>query len=398
MKILIVHNYYMQRGGEDAVVEAEKKLLTAKGHQVIEFSRTNQPVRGLALMGAALSAIWSRSSARAVKNIIEKFHPDIVHVHNTFALISPSVYHVCKRARVPVVQTLHNYRLLCPAATLFRNGRTCEDCLGHTPPWYGIIHGCWQGKRHGTAVIVIMLTIHRWLKTWYKYIDCYIALTPFSKQKFVRGGLQADSIVIKPNLIDERGILSPVSSEKTGGKYALFVGRLSPEKGLDILLDAWQKVPGVRLKLAGDGPLAASVAVKIKALKLDQVIQLGKQNRDETNALIRSAQFLIIPSLCYENFPLVILEACQYGVAVIASRLGVMEDIVKEGQTGLLFPPGDSDALAESVRWAWDHPGKMLAMGNAARREYEQKYAAERNYKILMEIYLKAIGKMQGHS
>ena len=390
MKILLVHNHYQQPGGEDAVFWAEVELLRNRGHEVITFVENNARLNGMNPMKAATNAIWSRESLVRLRTIIQEHRPDVAHFHNTFLMISPAAYYACKEAGVPVVQTLHNYRLICPGALLMRNGRVCEDCIGTAVPWPGVVHGCWRGSKAQTGVVAAMLAVHRLLGTWSDKVDLYIALTEFARQKFIEGGLPAEKIVVKPNFVHP----DPGLGEHRGD-FALFVGRLSQEKGVRTLLAAWRKLKGIPLKIAGDGPLMEEVQGVIVREGLDDVELLGRQSRAEVLKLMQQAQVLVFPSEWYEGFPMTLAEAFACGLPVVASRLGAMAEIVEDRRTGLLFEPGDAEDLAAKVEWAWSHPRKMAEMGREARQEYERKYTAERNYEMSMEIYRQAI---QHHS
>lgn len=386
VKVLVAHNFYQQPGGEDVVFRAETDLLRSGGHEVIEFVEDNTRLDGMNPLKAVVDAVWSREAKRRIRRLIEEKKPDVAHFHNTFLRISPAAYYACKETGVPVVQTLHNYRLVCPGALLMRNGRVCEDCLGKAVPWPGVVHGCWRGSQMQTAVVAGMLTAHRLLKTWQEQVDVYIALTEFARRKFIGGGLPADKIVVKPNFV------APDPGEREApGRYALFVGRLSPEKGLGTLVKAWQSLKEIPLKVAGDGPLWEQVQAFAAGCGSMEV--LGMRPHDEVIALLKGACFLVFPSELYETFGMVIAEAFACGVPVIASRLGAMAEIMEDGRTGLLFEPGNAEDLAEKVTWAWAHPREMEEMGKEARREYEAKYTAERNYEMLMEIYRKAMAK-----
>jgi glycosyltransferase involved in cell wall biosynthesis len=287
---------------------------------------------------------------------------------------------------VPVVQTLHNYRLFCARADFFRNGHVCEDCLGKMVPWPGIVHGCYQGSRAETAVVASMLTVHRWLRTWQDQVNVYIALTDFSRQKFVQAGLPAEKIVVKPNFVHPDPGMREGASD-----YAIFVGRFSPEKKILTLLKAWRKLKGIRLKIVGGGPEIGKIQRFIREYQLDSVELFKWLPREEVWALIKNARFLIFSSEWYESFGLIIAEAFACGVPVISSRLGVMTEMVEEGRTGLFYTPGQPEDLADKVRWAMDHPDALWHMGENARRVYEAKYTPERNYKILLDIYNSAL-------
>lgn len=382
MRILLAHNFYQQPGGEETEFRAEAALLRSRGHEVVEFVEDNRRLNGVNPLKAALDAVWSRESERRISALIREHKPDVAHFHNTFLRISPAAYYACKKAGVPVVQTVHNYRLVCPGARLMRDGRVCEDCLGKPVPWPGVWHGCWRGSRAQTTVVVGMLTVHRLLRTWTEQVDMYIAPIELVRRKLIEGGLPAEKIAIKPNLI------YPDPGPGDGsGNCVLFVGRISPEKGVRTLVQAWQKLKEVPLKVVGDGPLMG----EMQRARSEGLEILGWRSRDEVVALMKGARFLVFPSEWYETFGMTMVEAFACGIPVIASRLGAMTEIVEDGRTGLHFNPNDAEDLAAKVRWAWAHPDTMREMGREARQKYEQKYAAERNYQMLMEIYKTAM-------
>jgi glycosyltransferase involved in cell wall biosynthesis len=391
VKVLIVHNSYQQPGGEDVVAGREAALLRQAGHEVMEYRRSNHELRALSPWGKLTfpkQVIWAGESVRDLRALIHREKPQIAHFHNTFLMISPSAYQVCQEMSIPVVQTLHNYRFLCPRADFFRNGHICEECLGKTPPWPGVVYGCYRGSRAQTAVVATMLTVHRWLKTWDEQVDAYIALTEFARQKFIQGGLPAEKILLKPNFVD------PDPGLRVGiGDYALFVGRFSPEEKVLTLLKAWQKIEGIRLKLVGGEAHELRIRQFPGEFALEKVEFLGRRTRDQVFALMKEARLLIFPSEWYEAFPLVLAEAFACGVPVVATRLGAMAEIVEEGRTGLFFTPGDSDDLSAKVQWAFAHPQEMAQMGRRARQEFEAKYTGERNREGLLNIYRIAIGR-----
>jgi glycosyltransferase involved in cell wall biosynthesis len=391
VKVLIVHNSYQQPGGEDVVAGREAALLRQAGHEVMEYRRSNHELRALSPWGKLTfpkQVIWAGESVRDLRALIHEEKPQVAHFHNTFLMISPSAYQVCQEMSIPVVQTLHNYRFLCPRADFFRNGHICEECLGKTPPWPGVVYGCYRGSRAQTAVVATMLTVHRWLKTWDEQVDAYIALTEFARQKFIQGGLPAEKILLKPNFVD------PDPGLRVGiGDYALFVGRFSPEEKVLTLLKAWQKIEGIRLKLVGGEAHELRIRQFPEEFALEKVEFLGRRTRDQVFALMKGARLLIFPSEWYEAFPLVLAEAFACGVPVVATRLGAMAEIVEEGRTGLFFTPGDSDDLSAKVQWAFAHPQEMAQMGRRARQEFEAKYTGERNREGLLNIYRIAIGR-----
>jgi glycosyltransferase involved in cell wall biosynthesis len=387
MKILLIHNFYQQAGGEDVVFRAEKELLLQKGNEIIEYTDHNERIKNSHPLTVLRDTLWSPGSYWKIKELLAHFQPEVVHCHNIFPLISPSVYDACAASGIPVVQTLHNYRLLCPNALLFRQGKVCEDCLGKVFAYPGVVHGCYRESRAQSAVVALMLSAHRLVKTWQKKVSLYIALTEFSREKFISGGLPAEKITVKPNfLADNIEYLPHTGNPKKG---ALFVGRLSEEKGLRTLLQAFRQLPEVPLTIAGDGPLRQMVEAEV--LRGANIRYTGRLNKEEIMALMRQSAFLIFPSQWYEGFPMTIVESFANGLPVIASRLGSMAEIISDGKTGLLFTPGDAADMVRKVKWAYEHPEEMAQMGRNARREYEQKYTAERNYQMLVKIYEQAI-------
>jgi glycosyltransferase involved in cell wall biosynthesis len=397
LKIISVHNRYVQPGGEDQVFESEARLLREAGHQVQQVQeQTTYPDGIVKKLGVAVDCVWSRSWHREFRQMLQRSRPDVVHIHNFFPLISPSVYYACRREGVPVVQTLHNYRLLCAAAEFYRDGKVCEECLHHGL-LRGLRYGCYQGSKMGTAALSLMLGVHRRLRTWNNLVDCYIALTEFARRKMVEGGLPADRIRVKPNFVlpdpgskeagsKEAGSKAAGSEESSRG-YALFVGRLVQAKGLLSMTKAWERMPAIPLLIAGDGPCRDQLESKLKDGKLPSVSYLGRLSRPDTLAAMKQARFLIFPSEWYEGFPVTIAESFACGTPVICSRLGSMQEIVTDGLTGVHFQAGDAEDLARKVIWAWEHPDEMDAMGRLARREFETKYTAARNIAMLEEIY-----------
>lgn len=390
MTILLVHNSYQRAGGEDVVFEQERQLLERARHSVITYCRSNWEVdqySGVKLLQLAGRAVWSTETHKEFAGLLDREKPDLVHVHNTFVMISPSIYSACQAAGIPVVQTLHNYRLLCPAATFFRDGHVCEECVEHSL-WRAVRHGCYRESRVASATVALMLAIHRQRQTWDRAVNCYIALSEFSRERFIKSGLPAGKVVVKPNFVYP----DPGMAADGVGEYALFVGRLSPEKRVNTVLRAWARIGDrVPLLIIGGGPELLGLKEEASRLGLSRVVFYGQLPRDQTLAAMCKARFLLFSSEWYENFPVTIAESFARGVPVICSRLGAMKEIVHDGRTGLHFMPGDSTHLAEKVEWAWNHPSDMQEMGKEARREYETKYTAEKNYPLLMQIYQRAI-------
>lgn len=390
MRILLVHNFYQQAGGEDVVFKNESTLLQRYGHDVFHYTANNQDLQQTPNAVAALETIWSRTANQQLRAMLQEVKPDIVHFHNTFMRISPGAYYVCQSAKVPVVQTLHNYRLLCPAGTCYRDGSVCEECLQQWIPRAGIRHACYRQSRSQSAIVTAMLTAHRWLKTWESKVDLYIALTQFAHEKFIKGGLPAAKLVTKPNFVD----LDP-GQRACHGTYALFVGRLAPEKGILLLLQAWTTLTDIPLKIVGDGPMRAEVEAFSQSSHTNCIEIVGRQPRETIFSLMKDAAFLVFPSGWYEGFPMTIAEAYACGLPVVGTNLGSIAEIIENGYTGLHFTPNDANDLANKVRWAWDHPLELIQMGKAARQQYEKHYTAEQNYRQLLTIYEKAISAKQ---
>jgi glycosyltransferase involved in cell wall biosynthesis len=381
MQVLSIHNSYQIRGGEDESREAEQRLLREMGHSVEVYEENNDRLSSLNAIQLACKTVWSKEAYKTVKQLLARQPHDIVHVQNFFPLISPSVYYAAKSMGVPVVQTLRNYRLLCPNAMFFREGRVCEACIGKAIPLPGVLHGCYRESQTASGAVATMLTVHRLMQTWMQKVDLYIALTEFARQKFIQGGFPEDKIVVKPNFVNP----DPGIGQGSGG-YALYVGRLSVEKGLDTLLAAWEKLgKQLPLKIVGDGPLANQVVEA--AQRLGNVEWLGRKPVQEVYALMGEAKLVIFPSKWYETFGRVAVEAFAKGTPVIAANIGAIAEVVEHGRTGLHFQPGNAVDLATQVEWALSHPSELAQMRREVRAEFENKYTAKQNYRQLMEIY-----------
>ncbi|HEY6769288.1 MAG TPA: glycosyltransferase [Candidatus Sulfotelmatobacter sp.] len=392
LSVLCVHNRYIQPGGEDQVFESESQLLAENGVRVEKVEeQTTYPSGLVRKIEAAVDCVWSRSWHQRFKSILRDRQPDLVHIHNFFSVISPSIYYACREEGVPVVQTLHNYRLLCPAATFYRDGHICEECM-QQGPFHAVRYGCYRESKLATAALASMIEVHRAKKTWNEMVDCYIVLTEFARRKMIEGGLPAEKIQVKPNFV------LPDPGAKTGpGDYALFVGRLVDLKGVGTLLKAWSKLPNsIPLVIAGDGPYREEMVKQIADLKLSNVEYRGRLPRHQTLAAMKGARFLVFPSEWYEGFPVTIAESFACGVPVLCSRLGGMQEIVEDGSTGWHFSPGDAEDLAEKAEWAWLHLEETSAMGFAARAEFEEKYGAERNFQMLSAIYESVLSRTRG--
>jgi len=383
-RVLQVHTRYRQPGGEDQVVEAERQLLEDAGLEVRQVIFDNADLRESESIAGdlrlAASAIWSRAAERRVRTAIKAMRPQVMHVHNTFSAASPSIYSAAAANGVPVVQTLHNYRLVCPAAVAFRDGRACTDCVGLPIALPAVVHACVRGSRTQSAVAGATIAVHRALGTFRHKIGLYLALTSFQRQLLVRGGVPADRIRVVPNFLE------PDPGEGTGQRSGvLYIGRLSVEKGIATLLAAAAEVPG-QLRVAGDGPLAPSV----RDAEPGSIVYLGRLERATVQAELRRAVAVVLPSIWFEGFPLVVVEAYAAGTPIIASRIGSLAEIVEDRITGMLARPGDASDLAASMRWAVDHPDEMAQMGVNARRRYEARYRGSMHLTALLETYVAA--------
>jgi glycosyltransferase involved in cell wall biosynthesis len=385
MKILVAHNRYQLSGGEDAVVRDEVELLRRHGHSVELLEQDNGAIHGLCgKLLASASAFYSFRSRNRMKRAIHDFHPDMLHVHNWFPVLSPSIILEANAAGIPVVQTLHNFRMLCANALLYRNGVVCTDCVGKVLPVSGAIHGCYRGSRTGSAVVTATYAFHRLARTW-DAVDLFIAVSEFEREILVRGGLPAEKVVVKPNFVGS----DTWDAEGTTEDSAIFVGRLSREKGIRTLLSAWntRKIP-LRLKIIGDGPMADEV--RACAALNTGVEYLGVQPPEAVYREMAKARFLVFPSECFETFGRTAAEAFSQGTPVLAADCGAVRELVEEGVTGYRFQPGNVDALVSgTLRFTTIENYKRMRTN--CRHLFLHRFTAEINYDLLMEIYSKAI-------
>jgi glycosyltransferase involved in cell wall biosynthesis len=353
-------------------------LLRAFGHEVVEYRRDNAAIAVASRFGLLRQTLWSHAAATEIGELIGRAGPHVIHCHNTFPLLSPAIYWAAAKAGVPVVQTLHNFRLLCAQAMLLRDGKVCEDCVGKLP-WRGVTRKCYRDSAAQSAALVGMLGLHRAMGSYRDKVTRYIALSQFSKRKLIEGGLPAQKILVKPNFV----AAATVHDGPRDG--ALFVGRLSPEKGLNVLTAALAALPGVTVSVIGTGPLRSTLESNA------QIRLLGQCSQEAVQARMREADFLVMPSICYEQFPRTLVEAFGCALPVIASRLGPLAELIEHGRTGLLFEPGSARDLAQTISFAKANPALMRNLGRAARAEYEAKYTPERNHQQLMEVYSQVI-------
>jgi glycosyltransferase involved in cell wall biosynthesis len=385
-KVLVVHNRYRSRfvSGENRMVEQEVELLRRAGDTVVPYVRESDEIADFGSGARAwlpARVVWSPQDRRALTRLVARERPDIAHVHNTFPLISPSAIHALASLGIPTVMTLHNFRLFCANGLLFRDGHPCEECLGSSP-LPGVVHGCYRGSRAATAPIALSTTAHRWLGTWNR-VASFVTLSSFAREKVIAGGLPPARVVVKPNFVQP-----PSRVRKGPGAQYVFLGRLTPEKGADVLVSAWSAELG-RLLVAGDGPERRGLEQQARAHG-GTVRFLGSLSPQECGELLRSARALVVPSRAYEGFPVAVVEAYAHGVPVIAPAHGAFPEVVEDGVTGLLFRAGDAADLRARMRTLAD-PQRSLEMGAAARHAYETRYTPERNLRALHAIYGRAM-------
>lgn len=395
MKILLIHNFYRSGtpGGEDVVVRQERELLESAGVQVVAYTKSNDDVderdRRQVLRTVAHMS-WSRQTYDRLTRLLRHEKPDVAHFHNTFPLITPSAYAACRDLGVPVVQTLHNYRLVCCAGTFFRDGAVCQLCTaGH--PWEGVRHSCYRDSVAGSLAVAWMLRRNWANGTFAQLVDVYVALSSFAAGRFAAEGLPSERIMIKPNFVDST---EPASAG--GGGYAVFAARLSEEKGVRTLLEAWRRLPDVPLKVVGDGPLLGEMRAVAERDRLPMEF-VGMQPRSVVLDLIGRAELQVIASECFEGFPLVLVESYARGTPVVASKIGSLAELVIPGQTGLQFETSNPASLAAQVRRLWEDPQQRVALRAGARRRFESDYTPARNLDRLLEIYAIARRGRAGH-
>lgn len=382
MRVLILHNYYRLRGGEQGVVNAEQDLLESHGHEVRRLTFDNEHIpSGVGKWAAMLRSIHNSSSYRQTRAVLEEFRPDVMHVHNTFYVASPSVYKAARDCGVPVVQSLHNFRLICPSIYLMHNGQIYEESVQKTFPVDAIRKRVTHDSFVQSLVVASITATHKIRGTYRKSIDRYIVFTEFAKSIFLQSslGVPADRFAIKPNFIQDPGW-----DEDSKGDFYTFVGRLSPEKGINVLLKAALN-GDFKLKILGDGPLKDDVIEASR--QREQIEYLGLQGRESVLNTLRQSRGLIFPSLWYEGMPLVIVEALASGCPVVVSKLGNPGHMIEDRVSGLHFEPGDAMDLVRQVQHMEDQADLRRSLGQGARQAYEDHYTPERNYDSLLQIY-----------
>lgn len=392
LAVLFVHNRYQTRGGEDSVFDTESALFESRGHRVARFEMNNAdlPASPSATEKVMLAAktIWSRDAQKRLQEVIADFQPDVIHFHNTLPQISPAALRTAHESGAAVLQTLHNFRLVCPSGLMYRDGKPCESCLHQPVPVSSVIHACYRGSRAQSATVAAMTAVHRAAGTWTKHVDLFLSPSQFLKEKVVEGGIPAEKVMIKPNFV------YPDPQEGTHqGDFVLFAGRLTQTKGIETLLRAYEtNSEGLPpLVIAGGGDLEH--LAEAAAVKDSRISFLGMQPREEILGLMGHARALVFPSVWYENFPMAITEALGRGLPVVSSHIGALPEMVQDGVNGLLFEPGDANDLATKLRTIAAGGIGVAAMGQAARHSYTSQYSVERGYELLLTAYLRAARK-----
>jgi len=382
MKILQVHNYYKLAGGEDTVVANEKALFEAHGHEVVPFYKHNYEIDDYSFLEKVKllkKTTWSEETYNEALKVLNDVQPDVCHVHNFLPLISPSIYQACKDAGVPVVQTLHNYRLICTNGLFLRDGKVCEDCLGKSA-FSAVRKKCYRDSMVQTYAVARMIEKNTSRNVWNDLVDAYFCFTDFAKEKFVAHGLPKEKLFVKPNFVNAPE--NQTHSKKED--YFIYVGRLESNKGVLLLkeISAQLKMP---VKVVGEGDLKADLA------EVSNIELLGKRPHDETLKLIQNARALLFPSLCYEGMPMTILEAFAHKTLVIASDLGAMQSIIQHEENGLLFTAGNGEELLQQIERISDETSLQLMVDNAYQ-DFLKKYSGDANYELLVERYEAVIG------
>ncbi len=391
MVFLEIQNRYQIRGGEDVARDAEVGMLRDRGHRVVEHVESSDAVASLGLLRTSCRTIWSVSSYRRIRELIREEKPDVAIVHNFFPLVSPSVFHACQREKVPVILVVHNYRLFCPAAILFRAGQVCERCMGRWFAWPGVLLGCYRSSRIASLVVATMVAVHRCLGTWRRVVMHYIAVSEFARRKCIEGGIHEGKVTVRPNFV------SPDPGEGMGtGGFIFFAGRMPPEKGLRILVEAWREAGRpAPLKIAGDG--SEGTLLRQATLGETGIEWLGVLTPEQTRDWMGKAAVLAVPSLWGETFGLVVAEAYARGTPVLVSDMGALPELVEEGVTGFRVPAGDVGAWASALRRFFALSGTVRAgMRRAARRAFEERYQMDRNYELLMGVVHKILDDERG--
>jgi glycosyltransferase involved in cell wall biosynthesis len=399
MRIVVAHNYYGSENpsGENNAVDFEIGMLRRYGHDVTTFNRHSDEIRSRRWTGAirgGLAVAWNPFEASRFRKVVSAAKPDVVHVHNTFPLISPSIFWALGNGAAAVL-TLHNYRLFCAAAMLMRDGQPCTKCLDESSVLSGLRFGCYRNSRIATLPLANSIALHRAIGTWQKKVNAFIAFTEFQRQKLVAAGLPASRLHVKPHAVS--GMPQPVSWDLRDDSV-VYVGRLTPEKGVEHLIRAWIELgdDAPRLRIVGDGPLRPFLTQLVAEGRARNVTFLGTVAPNLAVEEISRAKLVIIPSTGFEGFPLVLLDALAWGTPCAVSNLGSLPTIVEHGGNGLVFEPGDFRAISKLIRLVWRDTEQLKRLSVGARKTFAEQYTEEINHRRLMDIYSAAIGGRAG--
>ncbi|MDC0249424.1 glycosyltransferase [Flavobacteriales bacterium] len=384
MKILIIHNTYQHKGGEDMVMLLERSLLEKYGHELYDYFVSNDSIKGpYQMIKTFINITYSNHQKDKISECLQKINPDIVHVHNFFPLITPSVFDACIENEIPVVHTLHNYRLICPSALLMHNNKIYEKSILKNA-FATVADKVYRDSYFGTYAVARMIEYHKRNKTWETKVSQFIALTDFAKSKFIETGFLDHTISVKPNFVDDYG------ADNKKEDYFLFIGRLSEEKGIDLLLNTFMH-NGEPLQIIGNGPKEKRV-INI-ASKYTNITYLGFQDKVFIMQKLKKARALIFPSICYETFGMAIIEAFSAATPVIGPNIGAPNEIINHKENGLIYEVGDMEDLNHKISLFNNEVSLQKKLSKGARSSYELKYTAEKNYNILMDIYKKVINE-----
>jgi len=380
LRILFAHNRYLNRGGEDESRDQEMFVLRSKGHEVIEYEVDNKDIPRANYLAAGLQAIWNVKQHHHITQLMQEAKPDILKVDNYFPILSPSIFSAAKALGVSTVLSVRNYRLICPGASLFRDGRICTDCVGNRLALSAIRHQCYRDSYLQSAAVALSNSFAHLRGTWEHSVDQFIAVSEFVRKELIRGGYPGEKISVKANSIVDTGI------GNGEGEYALFVGRLIPEKGVHSLLKAWQTIgDALPLKIIGEGALEDLVR---SATQINPHIEyLGRQPISQVCDYMGRATVLVFPSEWYEPFGRSIVEAYSKGTPVVAADTEPMRDMIEDRKTGLFFRPGDSEDLARTILSLIRDKGRLRYMREQSRIRYLSSYTADENYAQMMTIF-----------
>lgn len=382
INILMAHNYYKVPGGEDTVFHNEVKMLEKNGHKVIKYTRHNDEIKGglFSKLRLGIETIFSFKTYKEVKKLIDENDIDVVHVHNTLPLISPSIYYAARSKKVPVLQTIHNFRLLCPGATFTRDGEICEECISKGLK-QSLKYRCYRNSLFQTFIMYTMLKFHRIIGTYNKIN--YITLTEFNKQKLLNLVRDESKIYVKPNFVEKRN-----QSERRLEDYFVYIGRLDNIKGINFLVESWKEIDNhIKLYIIGTGPEEEELKKIIAENNLNNIILLGLMEREDAFKVIEKSRAIIVPSKWYEGFPMTIAESFSLGVPVVGSKLGNIESIVDDGNNGLLFDKNNKESLKQVISRVFYDKELNISLGKNAYQVFKYKYTDEENYKSIENIY-----------